>query len=75
MYKKMLFSKLTQKKFIIILFKASVSALSIVVVSRQQRSVCKVAKKSNEQLSVAKDAGSILRVKISAPASMMSKTE
>ena len=44
------------------------------VVSRQ-RSVFKVAKKSNEQLSVAKDAGSILRVKISAPASMMSKTE
>jgi len=37
--------------------------------------VFKVAKKSNEQLSVAKDAGSILRVKISAPASMMSKTE
>ena len=72
--KRCTFSKLTQKKFII-LFKASVSALSIVVVSRQQRSVCKVAKKSNEQLSVAKDAGSILRVKISAPASMMSKTE
>ena len=73
--KRCTFSKLTQKKFIIILFKASVSALSIVVVSRQQRSVCKVAKKSNEQLSVAKDAGSIPRVKISAPASMMSKTE
>ena len=73
--KRCTFSKLTQKKFIIIFFKASVSALSIVVVSRQQRSVCKVAKKSNEQLSVAKDAGSILRVKISAPASMMSKTE
>ena len=75
--KRCTFSKLTHKKFILFFLKPqrSVSALSIVVVSRQQRSVCKVAKKSNEQLSVAKDAGSILRVKISAPASMMSKTE
>lgn len=75
MYKKMYILKTHTKKVYYYFFKASVSALSIVVVSRQQRSVCKVAKKSNEQLSVAKDAGSILRVKISAPASMMSKTE
>ena len=78
MYKKMYILKTDTKKVYFIFFKASaLSAQSqhSVVVSRQQRSVCKVAKKSNEQLSVAKDAGSILRVKISAPASMMSKTE
>ena len=71
MYKKMYILKTHIKVY----FFLKPQSQHSVVVSRQQRSVCKVAKKSNEQLSVAKDAGSILRVKISAPASMMSKTE
>ena len=73
MYKKM-YQWYILKTHIKVYFFLKPQSQHSVVVSRQ-RSVFKVAKKSNEQLSVAKDAGSILRVKISAPASTMSKTE